>query len=671
MDMPGDELMGSSPNMTTGRHAAQVTPSPPPPPRRSSSGSSGAPPPSGAFVHTSASQRWSQYERDSSLERESARAHANAVASAAERAASLDNDSIYSPSSRSFRQPYNDLPPHERVRAEALAVLEKAGDDVAPYKLRQTKSGGLTSGKDEPYSFRRSSSTGVDPRRMEPTSFCRSTSSGGDVSSERTRKSRAPAALAGLDLKNAAPAPRSGESRKWTISDDDDLVLEDEDDLVEVVDMENRITGGRNSSGSPRRSGGGYRDYPSEANTPPSNWSSRYSINPYLSGGVTTKDMQVDRDQQRAAKSARNMFMSSNPSPASDHSTNIFGSGFTFRKNDNTPPRDYNLKTVWSDGDPLTSNGNSLEPPFSNIGSNGVTKLRRRRRICAFSVLAVLSIIVIAATSKKAKDRRSAPSFVVGGESGDGTTFYVMADVPYDAEEGTKLSRDLEALPGDADFVIHLGNIQDASVNLCSEYGYEEAASVLRESPAPVFMVPGANDWNNCPDPSKAWDLWTTNFMKFERNFSPPFTVLRQSDQLENFSFLHDGVLFIGLHLVGGRVPDRDDWDKLLEQNVDWVDENFNSIFKGEDYRAVVLMGNARPSNQQRAFFNEIVNILRSNGKPTIYIHANPEGGGSKFAMYKPFSDAGNLDAVQLEDGGRSPPLRVSVGTGSRPFAIG
>ena len=100
------------------------------------------------------------------------------------------------------------------------------------------------------------------------------------------------------------------------------------------------------------------------------------------------------------------------------------------------------------------------------------------------------------------------------------------------------------------------------------------------------------------------------------------------------------------------------------------MDENFNSIFKSEDYRAVVILGNARPSTQQRGFFNEIVQVIRTNGKPMIYIHANPEG-GSKFAMYKPFGDAGNLDAVQLEDGGVSPPLRVSVGTGSQPFALG
>ena len=648
MDGPDDELMGgyssSSPPRTNSSARNVVTPPLPRSPRRSSSGSA---PPANAFVHTSAGDRWSQYERSSKLQQESAQAHANAVASAAERAASLDTD-------------YDDLPPHERVRAEALAVLEKAGDDVSPYQLRQTMSGGLTTGKTEPYSFKRSASSGVEARnsRTEPYSF--RSSSGGDVSAERTKR-RPPAALAGLDLKTAAPT--RSDARKWTISDDDDLGLEDEEDLVEVVDMENRTMGGRSSgifSGN-----GGYTDNPS-AN--PSNWSSRYSVNPYLSGGVASKNMlEMDKDEQRIAKSARNMFMTSTPSTPSSPSTNIFGSGFTFRKNE-PPPREYNLKTVWSDNDPLTSNGNSLDPPIHQYTS-GISKARRRRRIWVYSVLAVCAIAVIAGTSKRFKSKQAAPS-VVGGSAGEGTTFYVMADTPYDAEEGTKLSSDLEALPGDADFVVHLGNIQDASTTLCSEYSYEEASAVLKKSPAPIFVLPGENDWNNCPDPDKAWDDWSTYFMKFEKNFYPPFTVLRQSGEIENFSFLYDGVLFVGLHLVGGRIPDQGDWDDLLTMNVKWVEENFNKIFNDADYRAVVLLGNARPSNQQRDFFNKIVNTIRSMGKPTLYIHANPEG-GSKFVEYRPFGDADNLNAVQLEDGGRSPPLRVSIGSGSRPFALG
>ena len=56
--------------------------------------------------------------------------------------------------------------------------------------------------------------------------------------------------------------------------------------------------------------------------------------------------------------------------------------------------------------------------------------------------------------------------------------------------------------------------------------------------------------------------------MKFKKNFYPPFTVLHQSSEIENFSFLYDGVLFVGLHLVGGHIPDQGNWDDLLTMNV-------------------------------------------------------------------------------------------------------
>ena len=36
--------------------------------------------------------------------------------------------------------------------------------------------------------------------------------------------------------------------------------------------------------------------------------------------------------------------------------------------------------------------------------------------------------------------------------------------------------------------------------------------------------------------------------------------------------------------------------------------------------------------------------------------------------MYKPFSDASRLKAVELEKGGKSPPVKIRVGMGADPF---
>jgi hypothetical protein len=670
--MDGDELMGRSSwspgvNENLSDSPAVVTPTH----ERRASG--GAPPPANAFVHTSASERWSQYEHDTQLEKESARAHANAVASA--RAASVESavtvhESMYSGGSR----PYYDLPHQDRVRAEALRVLERAGGDVAPYPLRQTSSGGLTTGgKAAPYSLVRSVSTEagtknrVEPYTSEPYSLRRSSSNSFSDSPDRSRR-RPPAALAGLDLKNAVPARH--DSNKWSIDDEEDLVLHNEEDLVEIVTMENRITGSR-------QPGGGHRDNPNaeykhnrSSSNPSSSWSSRYSVDQFMSGGSTTKEVlaRIERDEQRLAQSARNMFMTTPTSSPSKVTTNLFGSGFTFRQNSASLSPDTNLRTVWSDNDPLTSNGNSLQRDNASSGGNGFNKARRRRRLCMIgSLLAVCLVVIIGALAGTSKKQSG---YSIGNSDGKPTTFYVMADVPYDSDEETKLTRDVEGLPGDATFVIHLGNIQDASVTLCPEYAYEDASAVLKTSPAPVFMLPGENDWNNCPDPSKSWDDWSANFMDFDSYFKPDWTVLHQSDKKENFSFWYNGIIFIGLHLVGGRIHDQDEWNSRQAMNVDWLGENIHTIYKSDDYRAVVLLGNARPSSQQRSFFNEALGEIRQMGKPVVYIHANA-GDVADFTEYKPYDDVDNLMAVQVEQGGRSPPLRVTVDFGPKPFLFG
>jgi hypothetical protein len=218
-----------------------------------------------------------------------------------------------------------------------------------------------------------------------------------------------------LDLKNASPARQ--DAKKWTIDESEDLALEDEEDLVEIVSTENRITGGRSTSTSGYRddpNGGGHKDYPS-LNNLPSPWSSRYSVDQYMTGGATTKEVlaNLEKEEQRIAKSARNMFMTTAPtSPPS--SPNLFGSSFSFRKSPSMS-RDTNLRTMWSDNDLLTTNGRSLERPFPSSGGHGFEKARRRRRLCIVgSMLAVclavigLSFIRISLFERKRKQEETA-----------------------------------------------------------------------------------------------------------------------------------------------------------------------------------------------------------------------------------------------------------------------
>jgi hypothetical protein len=89
------------------------------------------------------------------------------------------------------------------------------------------------------------------------------------------------------------------------------------------------------------------------------------------------------------------------------------------------------------------------------------------------------------------------------------------------------------------------------------------------------------------------------------------------------------------------------------------------------DFRAVVLLGNARPGPQQDAFFKGVLDLVDKSviDVPVAYIHANP--GSGNVEEYIPFEGHGKLLGVQIENGGRSPPLRINVGFGNRPFLVG
>jgi hypothetical protein len=360
-------------------------------------------------------------------------------------------------------------------------------------------------------------------------------------------------------------------------------------------------------------------------------------------------------------------------------SPSIFANAFTFKgnifssgtKSVETPTKTTNLQTAWMDVD-LQRNGNSLPSPTPSTKSRGpatIEKARKRRRICIAIAVAVCIIAIFAGVfGAKGEEIGNGVSQASTAGHKDAVTFYVTADVPYDMGEENKLQRDLISLGGDADFVVHLGNIQDASVTLCPETSYFNAQAVLKTSPVPVFALPGPDDWNNCPNPSTAIGYWRKYLGRFEQHLSPDYVVDRQLGVEENFSFLASGVLFLGIHLVGGRVDDNDAWRVRHAKDVEWVEQKLASL-KNSDFRAVVMLANARPSQQQEDFFSEVLDDIKGTNKPFLYVHAN-QGNGYDSETYVPYANTANFVALQIRDGGISPPMRVSVGQGRRPFSF-
>ena len=130
--------------------------------------------------------------------------------------------------------------------------------------------------------------------------------------------------------------------------------------------------------------------------------------------------------------------------------------------------------------------------------------------------------------------------------------FYVTSYVPYYDRDGeTKLNKDLANIAGDAEFIMHLGNIQDSTF-MCPSTRYSDVASILCKSPVTIFVLPGEEDWTKCPNPDKALVHWLDAFVGFESHFKHPFEIYRHRESPEDFAMVHNGVLFFGLHLVNG-----------------------------------------------------------------------------------------------------------------------
>jgi hypothetical protein len=234
-------------------------------------------------------------------------------------------------------------------------------------------------------------------------------------------------------------------------------------------------------------------------------------------------------------------------------------------------------------------------------------------------------------------------------------TFFAMGDVPYSAEDDLLLPQQIAELPRDAEFVVHLGDIKTGA-SPCSEAVYMKVADMLGKAVVPVFIIPGDNEWNDCHNvtPDQAWMHWRNHFMRFDQRWHHHLPVFRQLEREENFSFVKNGVLFVGLNLVGGRVHDAAEWNQRHADCLQWVRRNLNQF--GQQVSSVIMFGHALPAAIHDDFFGPFNGIAESFGKPMLYLH----GDGHRWIEDRPFT-AKNVLRVQVDQGGIAPPLKITV----------
>eukprot|EP00573_Skeletonema_grethae_P001064 CAMPEP_0201686630 /NCGR_PEP_ID=MMETSP0578-20130828/1001_1 /ASSEMBLY_ACC=CAM_ASM_000663 /TAXON_ID=267565 /ORGANISM="Skeletonema grethea, Strain CCMP 1804" /LENGTH=764 /DNA_ID=CAMNT_0048170703 /DNA_START=43 /DNA_END=2337 /DNA_ORIENTATION=+ len=389
----------------------------------------------------------------------------------------------------------------------------------------------------------------------------------------------------------------------------------------------------------------------------PSLWSSRYSVERQLmaiTGGLDSEHMLNKMDNLHASrektKSARGLYRAS--ADAMD------GSGEEYVDYTRSYSLGVHLGGVWQWVKGTMWSDISMNYDGTTQSLVRAEKARRKRRnILIGSVFMVILMTIVGVLVQK------------GNPVGSAVNFYVLSDEPYDVSDLRQLTRDLEKLPKDAEFVVHLGNANAGEQSQCEEYGFERAAAVLKECPVPMFVITGDKDWAACGSKSAAQDAlryWNNSFRQFDKNWNHKFDVHYQGSVAGNFAFLHKGVLFLSVNIVDADT-EPEEVTTRHERNVMWTKEQMRE-YKQSQYRAVVIFGHSSPSEDQGEYFWPVIDQVKNLDKPVLYLHSNKHG---NYEIYTPFEEAENFKAVQLEKQGREAPMKVTIsGDKSEPFKV-
>ena len=238
--------------------------------------------------------------------------------------------------------------------------------------------------------------------------------------------------------------------------------------------------------------------------------------------------------------------------------------------------------------------------------------------------------------------------------------------------------------------MFHLGDWNSPFATSCNEASFQVVDELFQNSPVPVYFVPGDNEYNgtllwvvcigcsgcthlihvcpclDCPNPSQAFGFWYQYLLGYEEKHWPPPTdwkVVRQAPNYrENFSFSTNGVLFVGINLVGGVVHDATEWDNRFAANLQWIDQNYDA-YVGQQQRlhAMVILGHADPDIQANdAFFDSLWATVETKyaSVPVIFIHRNL--GIETWGLQSNYEGIPNLHTVTVL-GAIWPPMLVEI----------
>ncbi|HDZ13617.1 hypothetical protein LCGC14_1021430 [marine sediment metagenome] len=238
------------------------------------------------------------------------------------------------------------------------------------------------------------------------------------------------------------------------------------------------------------------------------------------------------------------------------------------------------------------------------------------------------------------------------------TIFTVIGDVPYTIEQKEGLVNLIDAhnAKSKSEFVVHVGDIKPGG-DVCDESVYEEVSGLLRKFESPTFIILGDNEFNDCDNPEDGLALWKTYFLNFNTNWNFPYVVENQEERPENFAWVENRVLFLGLNLVGSSVHDQMEWDNRLADDAEWIEQQFE--LQKDNIEVAVLFGHANMTELNPEKFEPFTNRFRKASvvldKPVLYM----QGDGHFWFENKPWPEQ-NIVRVQIEGGANAVQVTVN-----------
>lgn len=240
------------------------------------------------------------------------------------------------------------------------------------------------------------------------------------------------------------------------------------------------------------------------------------------------------------------------------------------------------------------------------------------------------------------------------------TSFWIIADVPYSPQDRVTLDGQIQMLESNVDFLIHLGDIKSKRTT-CGQAVLDQMDGILRQSPIPVFLLVGDNEFNDCVGmpQSQALRLWRNTFARYDmKHWNHGFKVEQLRGRPEVFAFVNKRTLFIGLNMVGGVVSDYKEWNYRLMDQLVWVR---NVMMKNSNVvHSVVIFGHADPGAKHARFFNPLARFLRTEfpgNIPVLYVC----GDSHKWSFNPGYFKVDNLLRVRLTGGTKEPIVKITV----------